>query len=160
MRRFIVIALAGASLGGCSSFSWDMFKPTPPTLQLQLESVPPGAEARTSLGPACKTPCSLVIPAPDNNFSVSYTLDKFQSATLPVQAVRNPGDFFTPASTTIDPNPVVAALQPVVAPKAKRKKLSRPKQPKNPKDTAAASAPAASPFPEPTQPLQPAPRLR
>src|SRR5450759_537871 len=46
MRRVIVIAVAGASLAGCSSFSLDAFKPTPPTVQVQLDSVPPGADAR------------------------------------------------------------------------------------------------------------------
>ncbi len=37
MRRVVVIAVAGASLAGCSSFSMDAFKSTPPTVQLQLE---------------------------------------------------------------------------------------------------------------------------
>ena len=37
MRRVIVIAAAGLSLAGCSSFSMDSFKPTPPTVQVQLE---------------------------------------------------------------------------------------------------------------------------
>ena len=38
MRRFIVIAAAGFSLAGCSSFSMgDYFKSTPPTVQVQLE---------------------------------------------------------------------------------------------------------------------------
>ena len=96
MRRVIVIAVAGASLAGCSSFSWDAFKPTPPTVQVQLDSVPPGADARTSLGPGCKTPCSVAVPAPDAGFSVTYTLNKFQPATVPVQVIRIPGDFSTP----------------------------------------------------------------
>src|SRR3981081_114314 len=116
MRRVIVIAVAGASLAGCSSFSWDSLKPTPPTVQVQLESVPSGAEAHTSLGPGCKTPCSVAVPAPDAGFSVSYTLNKFQPTTVPVQVVHIPGDFSTPASTTLDPNPVVAELQPAAPP--------------------------------------------
>ena len=33
MRRVIVIAVAGASLAGCSSFSMDAFKSAPPTVQ-------------------------------------------------------------------------------------------------------------------------------
>jgi len=116
MRRVIVIAVAGASLAGCSSFSLDAFKPTPPTLQVQLDSVPPGADARTSLGPGCKTPCSVAVAPPDSGFSVTYTLNKFQPATVPVQVIHTPGDFTTPASTTIDPNPVVAELQPAGPP--------------------------------------------
>ena len=50
---------SGSSLAGCSSLSLDAFKATPPTVQVQLESVPPGADAQTSLGPGCKTPCSV-----------------------------------------------------------------------------------------------------
>ena len=37
MRGVIAIAVAGVSLAGCSSFSTDAFKPTPPTVQVQLE---------------------------------------------------------------------------------------------------------------------------
>jgi hypothetical protein len=154
MRRIIVIAAAGASLAGCSTFSWDAFKPTPPTVQLQLDSVPTGADARTSLGPGCKTPCSIAVAAPDTGFSVTYTLNKFQPATIPVQVIRNPGDFSTPASTTFDPNPAVAELQPAgPPPKAARKKVLKPKRPKP--ATAAAPAPG-SPFPEPAQAPPPA----
>jgi len=81
MRRVIVIAVAGASLAGCSSFSLDAFKSTPPTVQVQLDSVPPGADAQTSLGPACKTPCSVAVVAPESGFSVTYTLGKSQPVT-------------------------------------------------------------------------------
>jgi len=156
MRRVIVIAVAGASLAGCSSLSLDYFKSTPPTVQVQLDSVPAGADARTSLGPGCKTPCSVALTAPETGFSVTYTLNKFQPATIPVQVIRNPGDFTTPASTTFDPNPVVAELQPAgPPPKAARKKILKPKKPKPPAGTAAAPAPAGSPFPNPT--VAPAP---
>src|SRR3977135_3398170 len=127
MRRVIVMAVAGASLAACSSFSWDSLKPTPPTVQVQLESVPSGAEAHTSLGPGCKTPCSVAVPAPGGSFPVSYTLNKFQPTTVPVQVVHIPGDFSTPGSTNIDPNPVVADLQPAgPPPKAVRKARLKP----------------------------------
>jgi hypothetical protein len=148
MRRTIVIAVAGASLAGCSSFSLDAFKPTPPTVQVQLESVPPGADARTSLGPGCKTPCSVAVPAPDSGFSVTYTLNKFQPATIPVQVINIPGDFSTPASTTLDPSPVVAELQPAGPPPRAVGKMLKPKKPKPPRSVAAAP-PAGSPFPDP-----------
>jgi hypothetical protein len=147
MRRVIAIAVAGASLAGCSSFSFDSLRPAPPTVQIQLESVPSGADATTSLGPGCKTPCSLAVPAPDSGFSVTYTLNRFQPVTVPVQVTRIPGDFSTPASTAVDPNPVVAELRPAGPPKAERKML-RPKKPKKPKGVAAAS-PGGSPFPAP-----------
>jgi hypothetical protein len=158
MRRVIVIAVAGAGLAGCSSFSLDSFKPTPPTVQVQLESVPQGADARTSLGPGCKTPCSVAVPAPDSGFSVTYTLNNFQPATVPVQVIHIPGDFSAPASTTIDPNPVVAELQPAGPPPRPVRKMLKPRKPKPPKSMAAAPPPAGSPFPAPAQaPPPPAP---
>jgi hypothetical protein len=157
MRRVIVIAVAGASVAGCSSFSsfsLDSFKSAPPTVQVQLDSVPPGADARTSVGPGCKTPCSVAVPVPDAGFAVTYTLNKFQTATIPVQVIHLPGDFSTPASTSVDPNPVVAELQPAgPPPRAVRKTVLKPKKPKPPKG----AAPAGSPFPEPGAPPPAAP---
>jgi hypothetical protein len=150
MRRVIVIAVAGLGLAGCSSFSTDYFKSAPPPVTVQLESAPQGADATTSLGPGCKTPCSVSVPAADN-FTVTYTLNRFQPLTIPVQVIRVPGDFITPASTTIDPNPVVGELQPARPPK---KPIRRPA--KKPKPKAAAAAPAATPFPTPAAPA-PAP---
>jgi hypothetical protein len=154
MRCGIAIAAAGLTLAGCSSFSFDAFRATPPTVQLQLDSVPSGADALTSLGPGCKTPCSVAVPVADAGFSVTYTLNKFQPVTVPVQVIHIPGDFSTPASTTIDPNPVIAQLQPAGPPPRAVRKPLRPKKPKPPKATAA--APAASPFPDPAQTLPPA----
>src|SRR3954454_2272853 len=160
MRRVISFALAGVSvigatsLAGCSSMSsmsWDVFKSTPPTVQVRLESNPPGADATTSLGAGCKTPCSVSVPAPDAPFTVAFALPKHQPASVPVNVIKNPGDFTTPASVTTDPNPVFAELQPAAPPKPVRK----PHRPKRPKPVAPAAAPAAaapaagSPFPDP-----------
>jgi hypothetical protein len=146
MHRVIAIAVAGYGLAGCSSLSFDAFKATPPTVQVQLESAPQGADARTSLGPGCKTPCSVAVAAPDSGFSVTYTLNKFQPATVPVQVIHIPGDFSAPASTTVDPNPVVAELQPAAPPpRTAARKMLKPKKPKQPNT---AAAPAGSPFPE------------
>lgn len=144
MRRVIAIAFAGISLAGCSSFSLDSFKPTPPLVPVQLESTPPGADATTSLGPGCKTPCTVTVSAPDAGFAVSFALPKFQPVTVPVQVIRNPGDFSSPATTIIEPSPVFAELKPAAPPPKVRKPL-RPK-PKKPK-AAAAPADAGSPFP-------------
>lgn len=146
MRRVIAMTIAGISLAGCSSFSLDSFKPTPPPVQVQLESTPPGADATTSLGPGCKTPCSVSVPAPDAGFAVTFALPKFQPVTVPVQVIRSPGDFTSPATTTIEPSPVFAELKPL-APPPKVRKPMRPK-PKKPKP-AAAPADAGSPFPNP-----------
>jgi hypothetical protein len=156
MRRVIAVA-ATLSLAGCSSFSTDYFKPTPPTMQLQLESTPAGAEARTSVGPSCKTPCSVSVTVPEGGFSVSYNLNQFQPVTVPVQVSGNPGSFFTPGTTKIDPNPVVAQLQPMVTPKSVRQSM-RPKKPKTPKNTTGAPPDAGSALPDPGQAAPPPPR--
>ena len=150
MRIFVVVA-AGLGLAGCSSVSMpEMFKSTPPSVTVQLESLPAGAEASTSTGQSCKTPCSVSIVA-ENNFTVTFALPKYQSETVPVQIIRDPAN---PGFPNIDPNPVYAELQPAApAPKARR---AAPKAaPKARKPAAAApAAPAApadasSPFPPP-----------
>src|ERR1700751_384726 len=110
MRRAFPMAVAAIGLAGCSSFSsgdyFSSLRSPPPSIQVQLESTPPGAEAKTSLGPGCKTPCSVSVAPPDNSFAVTYTLNRFQPTTVQVSVIRNPGDLTNPASTTIDPNPV------------------------------------------------------
>jgi hypothetical protein len=143
MRRVLALAFIGVSLAGCSSFSLDSLKPTPPPVQVQLESTPPGADATTSLGPACKTPCSVSVPAPDAGFAVTFALPRFQPVTIPVQVIRNPGDFANPATTVVEPSPVFAELKPAAPPP----KVRKPMRPKKPKPAAAPAA--ASPFPAP-----------
>jgi hypothetical protein len=155
MWRVIAIAIAGAGLAGCSSFSMDSFKMAAPEVPVQLDSVPQGAEAKTSLGPGCKTPCTVSVPAPDAGFSVTFTMDKYQPATIPVQVIRNSGDFNSSPPVVMDPSPVVAELQPA-APAPKAVKHMRPKKPKPQKSAAAPAAAAPAPaatgsaFPAPT----------
>jgi hypothetical protein len=152
MRRVVVIAVASLGLAGCSSFSMDAFKPTPPTVQVQLDSVPPGADAKTSVGPGCKTPCSVAVTTA-GNFTVTYTMNKFQPATIPVQVTNVPGDFATAATTTLDPNPVVAELQPEAPPKKPARRPTRkPRAPKTAAAPAAAAPASDSPFPQPEAP--------
>jgi hypothetical protein len=159
MRGVIVIAAASLGLAGCSSFSslsLDSLKPAPPTVTVQLDSVPPGADARTSLGPGCKTPCSVPVTAEAGSFTVSYALDKYAPLTIPVQVTRVPGDFTTPASTSIDPNPVVGELQPTKSAKRPVQRMARRRKPA----PAAGAAPAAgtTPFPAPADAPPPAAR--
>lgn len=158
MRSVIVIAVASFGLAGCSSLSMDSFKPTPKTVQLQVDSVPPGADATSSLGPSCKTPCSLSVPDNAESFSVAFALPNYQPLTVPVQVTRHPGDYFTSQpSVTFDPSPVVGELQ---AEPPKRPARRKPRKRAAPKPAAAAPAPAASsafPAPQTTPaPAQPA----
>jgi hypothetical protein len=134
----------------------DSFKSAPPPMQVQLDSAPQGADAVTSIGPGCKTPCSVSIPAPEANFTVTFNMPKFQPATVPVTVTRTPGDFTSPATTALDPSPVFAELQPAGPPPRAARKPMRPKK-KKPKP--AAAAPAAAPdaaFPAPAAAPPPA----
>jgi hypothetical protein len=72
-----VCAVTSALLvSGCASGtpSWN-FLPSSITsganVSLTIESDPPGADASTSLGPSCRTPCMIPVPA-DRSFTVSY----------------------------------------------------------------------------------------
>ncbi len=131
-------------LSGCASFSMDAFKSTPTPVTIQLDSVPPGADAVTSIGPGCKTPCSLDVPA-ENAFTVTFSAPKSQPVTVPVTVTRIPGDFTSPARTVVEPSPIVAELPPAGPVKRQRRAAVQKR--------AAAVAPeapaAASPFPAP-----------
>ncbi|MGJ4999122.1 hypothetical protein ACQR0Z_32175 [Bradyrhizobium sp. HKCCYLS3077] len=124
-----------------------------PEVPVQLESVPPGADAKTSLGPGCRTPCTVSVPAPDAGFSVTFSMDKYQPQTIPVQVIRNSGDFNSSPPVVMDPSPVVAELQPMPGAPPKAVKHMRPKKPKPQKSAASAAAPApattGSAFPAP-----------
>jgi hypothetical protein len=121
--RLVAVALTGLCLADCTG------RPNPPLFEIQLESTPPGAEARTSFGPSCRTPCSVNTPLPDGNFAVTYTLEGFLPVTVPVAVTGSPAGFMTPGTSRIEPNPVVATLQPIEPPKPV--KPVRPKKPKN-----------------------------
>ena len=162
MRRAFAMAVAAISLAGCSSVStdnWNYFKSTPPTVQVQLESTPPGADARTSIGPGCKTPCSVSLTPPETGFTVSYALPGMQPASVPVKVIREAGGMFASDTFKVAPNPVFAQLQPA-APPPKAHKPMRPKR-KKPAAAAAGAAPAAAPppadsaFPNPGAPPPP-----
>ena len=115
-----IAAVGGAVLAGCSGFF-----PGPPLIPVEFQSTPAGAEARTSLGQSCITPCSVSVPTPDDDFTVSFTRNGFQPVTIPVYITRTAGSAVSPPFTSIDPNPVVATLQPA-APPLKRLKRKKP----------------------------------
>jgi hypothetical protein len=110
MRRVITIAAACLALAGCSG------APRPPMMELGIESTPPGANAVTSLGPGCTTPCTVTLPMPSGDFTVNYTLNEYQPATVAVRVFGNPAGLGSPGTTRLDPDPVVAQLQPIAPP--------------------------------------------
>ena len=102
-------------------------------VSLTLESDPPGADAKTSLGPGCRTPCMLPVPA-DREFSVSYTLNGYLPQTVAVTPRQfdnvRPDIGSPPPSPEVTPNPVYAQLQPAPPPAPNRKRAPRPRAPK------------------------------
>ena len=81
------------------------------------------------MGQSCKTPCSISVPAPEDDFTVSFNLNNFQPMTIPVRITRTAGSALTPPFTSINPNPVIAQLQPIAPPPPRP---TRPKKPKKP----------------------------
>jgi hypothetical protein len=136
------LIFAGCSSGSVNSLFPGMANPNPPKATIQLQSEPAGAEAKTSLGSSCQTPCSLELAA-NSDLAVTFSLNGYQPQTIPVKPVTagtvEPGTYSTVALT---PNPVMAQLAPI-APAAKTK----PKQHKH-----VAAAKPKPPAPQSTQP--------
>jgi len=102
--------------------SLDFMKSAPEAESLAIESEPAGAEARTSLGQSCRTPCQLSVQ-PGSEFSVTLALSGYQPQTV---SVRLEAGGATAAAPRLAPNPVHVDLQAVAPPKkpvAKKKKL-------------------------------------
>jgi hypothetical protein len=123
MCRIIAAVACGLALAACSMSmpSFDFFRSTPTTEVLRIESEPPGADARTSQGQTCRTPCELSVPT-DNELAVTVQMTGYQPQTLPVRVDGRGSD------ARLQPNPVYVELQPAApikpvrpAPAAKKK---------------------------------------
>ena len=99
---------------------------TPPATTIQLESEPAGADARTSVGPGCRTPCSVGVPT-TKDFTVTFTLAGFQPLTVPVAPVPPTDPRDVGQGVRFDPSPVFAQLEPAPPPPTKGKKRAAPK---------------------------------
>jgi hypothetical protein len=116
--RALALVICGLGLAACSSF--DAFRPKPTTTVLLIQSSPPGAEARTSLGETCRTPCTMQIGA-GNDFTVSFALNGYVPQTLTVHSTMSEGGFMTAPAPLLTPAPLYATLEPV-APQANAQK--------------------------------------
>ena len=81
MSRVIAVMACGVSLAACSASmpSLDFLKSAPQTEALRIESEPPGADAKTSSGQSCRTPCELAVQ-PGGEFSVTLALERLSAA--------------------------------------------------------------------------------
>jgi hypothetical protein len=121
-NRTLAVALCGLALAACTSM--EALKPKPTTTLLLIESNPGGAEARTSLGGTCHTPCTMQIGSP-NDFTVTFTLAGYEPQTLTVHSVMEGGSYMTPAAPVFTPAPLIATLQSLTPP-AKKPPPRRP----------------------------------
>jgi len=163
MHRVIVIVTGGLALAACSStpdwLNLDALKPAPALDTVRFESQPPGAEAKTSNGQTCRTPCALALPtgAP---MTVTFTLNGYQPDSEDIEPVST-----GLGSPEMRPNPVQVELtpappqtKPVKKPAAAKKKAAaKPAaKPKAKTSTARTPAPTAA-APAPAQQQAPAP---
>ena len=123
----------------------DALKPAPVMDTVRFESEPPGAEAKTSNGQTCRTPCALALPA-NAPIAVTFTLNGYQPETQKIDLIAQTGN-----PTEFQPNPVVAELTPA----APVKPVKKPPPPK--KSTGAKQAAAPRPPATTTTAARPAP---
>jgi hypothetical protein len=141
MYRVIVIVSGALAVAACSStpdwMSTESLKPSPITDTVRFESKPSGAEAKTSNGQTCRTPCELALPI-NAPLSVTFTLNGYLPETENIEPISATG-----LPTQLRPNPVVAELTPAPPPPPP-KLVKKPKSKKKPSATSAAK-PAAKP---------------
>jgi hypothetical protein len=148
MYRVIAIVGTGLILAACSSDSNNSFRFESAKETIRFESEPPGAEAKTSTGQTCRTPCALAIPS-DKPVTVTFTLNGYEPDTEQLQLISM-GD----GTSQLRPNPVLVELTPAAPPPKPKKKVHRTQTTAKPtpKPAAAQPAPAARSAPPPMTP--------
>jgi hypothetical protein len=145
MYRVIAIVGGGLALAACSStpdwMSLDALKPAPVLDTVRFESTPPGADAKTSNGQTCRTPCALALPT-NAPLTVTFTLNGYQPESADLDPVSSGSGV-----PELHPNPVQVDLVPAAPPpkpvKPARRRVSSAKPAAKPKPkTTAAPAPA------------------
>ena len=154
MYRVIAILGGALVLSACSSTP-DWMTPAPITDTVRFESDPPGAEATTSNGQTCHTPCALALPV-DAPLTVTFTLNGYQPDSESIEPITTTG-----IAPQMQPNPVMAELTPAPPPpKPVKKPMKKKPAPKKKKplatSPAAGTKPAAASAPAPA-PMSPAP---
>jgi hypothetical protein len=149
MSRFIAVIACCFMLAACSAAmpSLDFTGSVPQVESLAIESEPPGAEAKSTLGESCRTPCQLSVK-PGSEFSVTLELSGYQPQTVSVRPEAQGAS----GAPRLAPNPVQVSLQAVTTPKkpiAKKKKhvatVARPAASRPVASAAATAVPAPAP---------------
>ncbi len=144
-RRFAAVAVVlSPALAGCSDSGSGLFQSSPPpTVSLQFDSEPPGAQVRTAQGQTCQTPCALPVPAASQ--SVTFEMNGYMPQTIQI-STRAPADhsLFSTSPPDLVPNPVGVTLQAVAPPPRKPPARPRPHRAVAKLARPAAPAPAAA----------------
>jgi hypothetical protein len=155
MHRVFAVLACAFTLASCamSMPSIDFLKSAPATESLRIESEPPGADARSTQGQNCRTPCEMVVPAGAET-AIAFVLNGYQPLTIPVRT-EQPSRQGAGFEARLQPNPVYAELQPIapVRPGKKapaKKRTTASQQPRQPA-ASAEPTPGAYPWPPPPQ---------
>jgi hypothetical protein len=134
-----MIASGALALAACSSnpdwMNLDALKPAPIIDTVRFESEPPGAEAKTSTGQTCRTPCALALPV-NSPLTVTFTLNGYQPESETIEPIT-----ITGSAPGLRPNPVVVELTPAPPP---TKQVKKPAPPKKKPAVKPAAKPAAA----------------
>jgi hypothetical protein len=119
------VALVGLGLASCGTTStpapastststssgfFNAFKEKPTKTLMLIESNPGGAQAKTSFGQTCTTPCTMLI-GESSDFTVTFTMPGYVSQTLPVHAKMDPGGWSTAPSPVFEPPSLFPTLE-------------------------------------------------
>jgi hypothetical protein len=157
MYRVLVIAGGALALAACSSSpDWIGGMRSGSMLDtVSFESEPPGAEAKTSNGQTCRTPCSLALPV-ESPLTVTFTLNGYASESEKLEMIQAIGE-----PPRFGPNPVVVELSPAAQqprgtkkPPAKKPAAKKPAAAAAPAPMTAAPAQPASPWPTSAAPVR------
>jgi PEGA domain len=107
-------------------------KPKPTTTVLLIQSDPARAEARSSLGGTCRTPCTMAI-ATAGDFTVGFAREGYEPQTVTVHSTMSEGEYMTAPSPVLEPSTVYVTLRPL--PQAKAQKQAARQQPQPPGPT-------------------------
>jgi hypothetical protein len=150
MYRVIAIVIGGLALAACSStpdwMSLDALKPAPAKDTVRFESEPPGAEAKTSDGQTCRTPCALAIST-GGPVTVSFALNGYLPDSETIEPISNNNGFPemrpNPVQVELTPGAPPQPVKPVKKPAVKKKTTAAKPKPKT--STTTTPAPGAAP---------------
>ena len=120
LYRAFALVMCGLGMAACSSMSaFDSLKSKPTTTVLLIQSNPASAEARSSLGATCRTPCTMAIGTA-GDFTIGFARDGHEPQTVTVHSTMSEGDYMTAPSPVLEPSTVYVTLRPLPQAKAQR----------------------------------------